>query len=698
MLHVTLQRLLQGVGPSREAIYWKHGIFTWDDLEKFLTSQKELFPNEPKQYQEHLSCISKAKSAFEAKDAAYFASLLDRRDYYRIPLSFQEKTIFLDIETTGLSRYYDVVTLVGWYYQDKYNAFIRGGDESPLISALSDARVVITFNGSLFDLPFLREAFVNIPIPPVHIDLRFLAKRAQLSGGQKVIEEKLGFKRPDNLIDIKGESAPILWHQYRRGNLDALKLLIEYNYYDILGMKFIFDEAVKIINKDRAIPLHIYKNLPQFFNKKELTSIKMGRLNYFLNEKNLPSFKGATGPAITLKHLHITQPSLLKIVGIDLSGSEERPSGWCLLTGTEAITRTIGSDKELISATLETRPHLVSIDSPLSLPRGRISVFDDDPGRHKFGIMRDCERLLKKRGINVYPALIPSMQKLTARGIRLAAYFRSQGIPVIESYPGAAQDIMGIPRKRASLSMLCEGLGEFGVRGPFLREQLTHDEIDAITSSVVGVFFWSGKFEALGSEVEEALIIPDLQADTTNWSNRKIIGISGHIAAGKTTLARYFETQGYHYTRYSMVLTTMMGSLGKEVTRPKLQEFGNQVNQGLGQRGLCRKLLKTLPEKGNIVIDGLRFPDDHAFWVEVFGPAFSHIHIDASMELRRLRFENRESSPMSFEEAEAHPVEKQVASLHALAHHVLTNEKSFQNLYSDTDHLISHSLLRSQCQ
>ena len=63
--------------------------------------------------------------------------------------------------------------------------------------------------------------------------------------------------------------------------------------------------------------------------------------------------------------------------------------------------------------------------------------------------MRECERELKRRGVNVYPCLIPSMQKLTARGIRLARSLRERGIPVIESYPGAAQDIMRIPRKGA---------------------------------------------------------------------------------------------------------------------------------------------------------------------------------------------------------------------------------------------------------
>jgi len=81
------------------------------------------------------------------------------------------------------------------------------------------------------------------------------------------------------------------------------------------------------------------------------------------------------------------------------------------------------------------KPSLVSIDSPLSLP--------EDPAK----IYRECELTLKRRGIGVYWCLLPSMKALTMRGISLAARLRGEGFNVIESYPGAAQDILGIPRK-----------------------------------------------------------------------------------------------------------------------------------------------------------------------------------------------------------------------------------------------------------
>ncbi|WP_244073633.1 dephospho-CoA kinase [Nitrosomonas sp. PY1] len=688
---MTFQRLLRGVSANREAKYWKEGIFSWDDLERYLSPQDNLFFD-----QDHL--FKNARTAFEVKDAAYFSNLLDPREHYRIPLSFPEKTLFLDIETTGLSRYYDAITLVGWFYQGKYNSFIQEGDEQPLRSVLSDACAIVTFNGSMFDLPFLRVGLADLPIPPVHIDLRFLAKRVALSGGQKIIEDKVGFKRPSHLIEIKGESAPILWHQYRRGDLEALKLLTQYNYCDILGMKFIFDKVIELIAKQQNLPHQISKKFPKFFNRKESLSTNKRSTHSLFKEISFSPYKGDSGPKIKYESLFATKSNSLKVVGIDLTGSENKPSGWCLLDATEATTRLIASDEDLILATLAAQPDIVSIDSPLSLPQGRISVHDDDPGRHQYGIMRYCERVLKKRGINVYPALIPSMQKLTARGIRLASLLRSKGVPVIESYPGAAQDIMGIPRKRASLDMLCEGLKEFGIHGDFLKEQLTHDELDAITSSVVGAFFWSGKFEALGVEGDEALIIPDLNANTSTWCNRRVIGISGRIAAGKTTLARYFETHGFYYIRYSMVLAQIMREQGKEPTRTALQEFGDQIYKQIGQRELGRKLLENLPQQGNIVIDGLRFSDDHAFWIETFGPAFYHVHLEASAKLRKARFETRETNKLSFEEAEAHPVEQQVSTLRPLAHEIFSNEGKIQSLYSKVDHLIMHHISRLTCQ
>ncbi len=363
-----------------------------------------------------------------------------------------------------------------------------------------------------------------------------------------------------------------------------------------------------------------------------------------------------------------------EFVGIDLTGSAKRPTGWCLLAGSKATTKLLRTDKDLIEETVAARPDIVSIDSPLSLPKGRRSVHDTDPGRDKFGIMRECERTLKKRGVNVYPSLIPSMQQLTARGIRLAKELRSKGLPVIESYPGAAQDIMGIPRKRAGLEYLKRGLAAFGISGKFLDAKVSHDEVDAVTSAAVGLFFWSGKFEALGNEEEEFLIIPDLEIPPDPWRQRVVIGISGPIASGKTTGARFMETKGFAYGRYSLVLEDLLQRKGQRPTRRALQAYGEQVHRKPGQRWLCRQLVQRMPHKSNLVIDGLRFPEDHSFLVESFGPAFCHIHVQASEKIRRRRYVKDGGSARAFDRAVRHPVEAAIPRLKALAHREIDNE------------------------
>ena len=302
----------------------------------------------------------------------------------------------------------------------------------------------------------------------------------------------------------------------------------------------------------------------------------------------------------------------------------DAPPDGAIWKGYRAETRLIRTDDEILQEIRSAKPQLVSIDSPLSLPQGRIHVRDDDPGRVRFGIMRQCERTLKRRGINVYPSLIPSMQGLTGRGIRIAEKIRSLGIPVIESYPGAAQDIMNIPRKRASLDLLKEGLRLFGVTGNFLFSKVTHDEVDAVTSAVVGMFFWSGRFEALGNEVEDYLIIPDLHAGANHAVNggpRRVIGLSGAICAGKTTAGRQLESRGYLYGRYSQVLRELLEKKECGAARASLQKIGNQLRQESRQRWLNQRLLNRLQtHEGDFVIDGLRWPEDHAFWAERFGP------------------------------------------------------------------------------
>ena len=197
-------------------------------------------------------------------------------------------------------------------------------------------------------------------------------------------------------------------------------------------------------------------------------------------------------------------------IGLDLSASENRPTGFCVLHDKFAKVDTLKTDDEIITKTVNKKPEVISIDSPLTLPKGRCCIKDSCKCR-KFGINREAEKLLRKRGINTFPCLIKSMQKLTARGIKLSAYFREKGYPVIESYPGVAQDILGFPRKRENLIKLEKNLRDLGIEIISNKNKLTHDELDALTAALVGYFYIAGKYEALGNSDEGYLIIPKIE-------------------------------------------------------------------------------------------------------------------------------------------------------------------------------------------
>lgn len=135
-----------------------------------------------------------------------------------------------------------------------------------------------------------------------------------------------------------------------------------------------------------------------------------------------------------------------RVVGVDLTAGD-KATGVALLDGSTVETCSLYSDEEILAYVKKHKPRIVSIDSPLGLPGGGASI---DP---EAGIMRVAEHDLASIGIPAYPSLIDSMAKLTLRGIRLRKAIEQfpQAPRVIESYPGAAQDVLCIPRKQKSL-------------------------------------------------------------------------------------------------------------------------------------------------------------------------------------------------------------------------------------------------------
>lgn len=581
-------------------------------------------------------------------------------------LNHPDRVLFLDIETTGLSRHYDYITAIGYEMDGRYDVWLAGDDPEHFRATLECARSIVTFNGALFDLPFLEDAFENLRWPTHHVDLRYACRRVGLTGGQKRIEEVLQVKCREGMEGVDGAMAVLLWHRHLRGDESALDQLISYNRADIRSMTHILDHVIEALLPEDLLTRHARRHAFRHASQVEKPPIARRPRHAPRRLRPVVSFRSLFGG---------TPAAAATVVGLDLTGSEKRLTGMCVLRGDRAETMTVGTDDEIIALALAAKPDLVSIDSPLCLPFGRTSVFDDDPNRHH-GIMRICERILKRRGINVYPCLLPSMQKLTARGIEIAERLRKHGIPTIECYPGAAQDIMGIPRKGAGEEWLKLGMAEFGVHGPFEKERVTHDELDAITCSIVGVFHLAGMTEGLAGPGEEPMIIPRLDARPI-----RVIGLSGEIMSGKTSAARILEDAGFSYTRISEVIDDVIRERGEEPSRETRQRVGLELHNYPGQRWLCRKAIEHVPpDTARIVVDGLRWKEDVDYLRERFGGGFTHVHVKAPMNMRRARAHSLGRTD-EFSSASAHPVEGGIGDLEGVADETLNNDRSLEALH-----------------
>jgi uncharacterized protein YprB with RNaseH-like and TPR domain/predicted nuclease with RNAse H fold len=481
---------IPGVGRQTERELWASGIHDWDDADRFEKRFGRVRIGLQRKLDDY---IPRSRAAIKRKDAAFFERLSLLGEAWRLFPEFSDSCIYLDIETTGLSTVFDTVTMVGLYDGRRYQLFVDGDNLQDFPVYLQKYPVLVTFNGSGFDLRFLKLAFPELVLPPIHIDLRWVTRKLGMKGGLKEIETRLGIRRPSEIEDMSGYDATVLWARYLRGDKKALSQLIQYNTEDVVHLKAIMEIAYDRLAKETANFLRSPAK-PLFKGVGELPHTR----------RKTTQAAPATNPSGLVTDLLGKCSRTPRIVGIDLTGSERRATGWALLDSATATTKTLITDEELFQESIAAAPDLVSIDSPLSLPEG----WKDPNQPCGLPIYRKCELALKRMGISVFWCLLPTMKCLTMRGMRLAQRLRVAGVNVIESYPGAAQDLLGIPRKGSSLEELKWGLARAGIEGEYLHSKVTHDEVDAITSALVGLFYMADEYIGLGNAAEDYLIVP----------------------------------------------------------------------------------------------------------------------------------------------------------------------------------------------
>jgi hypothetical protein len=171
-------------------------------------------------------------------------------------------------------------------------------------------------------------------------------------------------------------------------------------------------------------------------------------------------------------------------------------------------------------------------------------------------------------------------------------------------------------------------------------------------------------------------------------SDRIIIGITGRIGAGKTSIGKYLESAyRFHYTRYSQVLSDWLAK--NPESKAHLQAVGWEVMAGGMQAELNGRVISQLPPRVNCAVDGLRHPLDYESLSQAFDPNFYLLFINSLPETRWQRLRSKYPEPEDYRNADSHGVESQLDSLRDEAFAILCNDDSLQRLHSDVDAVIT---------
>lgn len=243
-------QILPSVGAKKEKAIWETGVRSWDD---FLSSDS-VSTMKPEAKERGDVLLTQASELLDDGDSWTLSDLMPKGEVWRLYRHFRDRAAYLDIETDGLSRD-ALVTVVTVHRPNETVTLTEGIDLTPeaLSEALEDAAILVTFNGSCFDVPVLRNSFPEVDLDIPQFDLRFASRKVGYRGGLKPLEIELGITRSEEIEGVDGADAVRLWKMWERhGDRDSLDILTEYNRADTVNLETIADIIYERLVREHA--------------------------------------------------------------------------------------------------------------------------------------------------------------------------------------------------------------------------------------------------------------------------------------------------------------------------------------------------------------------------------------------------------------------------------------------------------------
>ncbi len=229
-------RHIPKIGPATEWKLWEAGALSWQEALEFEVGS--LPWKGP--LNDH---IYESIDRLADNDAEWFAGRLPALEYWRLFPEFRGKTAYIDIETDGGSAEGGgFITTISLWDGENLRCYVHGDNLRDFQDDILDYQLLVTYNGLVFDLPFIEHWF-QMKLGRAHVDLRYVLASLGYRGGLKGCERQLGIDRGE-LDGVDGYFAVLLWRDYDSGgNPAALETLLAYNALDVINLERLMVEA-----------------------------------------------------------------------------------------------------------------------------------------------------------------------------------------------------------------------------------------------------------------------------------------------------------------------------------------------------------------------------------------------------------------------------------------------------------------------
>ena len=167
-------------------------------------------------------------------------------------INSNNKKLYLDIETTGLSPTNDEITIVGLLCNNTFEQFTKNINLKAYyideFIMMHEPTEVIGYNSNKFDIPFMELFGVETLTNLEQTDLMHQCHSLNLKGGLKKVEKILNINRQYEPLNFFQQKA--LWKKWINTNdWSALDRLLAYNKEDVMNLPLVEEKLKQRLDK-----------------------------------------------------------------------------------------------------------------------------------------------------------------------------------------------------------------------------------------------------------------------------------------------------------------------------------------------------------------------------------------------------------------------------------------------------------------